>query len=143
MFHRKTDNTPVTDESLAGVRDEIAEQYSRPSHETDSLIAAIDAGNIRTPILGNVIAHDCITFRMQGRDIPLQMLQSARDEAESYRERMIALTAQRDALRKVLLSVEHQLATDSDLDDLVTAPEKYDALLVAARAALALADGAE
>ena len=60
----------------------------------------------RTPgpkdILGNVIAHDCITFRLQGRDIPLQMLQSARDEAENYREKTITLTAQVAALREAL-----------------------------------------
>ena len=37
MLHRKTDNTPVTDESLARVRDEIAEAYSHPSHETVTL----------------------------------------------------------------------------------------------------------
>ena len=54
-----------------------------------------------------------------------------------------ALTAQRDALREALQNVEHQLATDSDLDDLVTRPDKYDALLVSARAALAIADGAK
>ena len=37
MLHRKTDNSPVTDESLARVRDEIAEAYSHPSHETVTL----------------------------------------------------------------------------------------------------------
>ena len=69
----------------------------------------------RTPgpkdILGNVIAHDCITFRLQGRDIPLQMLQSARDEAENYREKTITLTAQvaalAAALRDTVRIVEH------------------------------------
>ena len=34
---RKTDNTPVTDESLAGVRDEIAEAYSHSSPDTITL----------------------------------------------------------------------------------------------------------
>ena len=50
---RKTDNTPVTDENLARMRDEIAEAYSHASHETDSLIAAIDAGD-----MANVIARE-------------------------------------------------------------------------------------
>ena len=67
----------------------------------------------RTPgpkdILGNVIAHDCITFRLQGRDIPLQMLQSARDEAENYRETTITLTSQVAALRDALRSIYHTL----------------------------------
>ena len=53
------------------------------------------------------------------------------------------LTSERDALREALRNVEHQLSTDSDLDDLVTRPDKYDALLVSVRAALAIADGAE
>ena len=37
MLHRKTDNSPVTDESLAGVRDEIAEAYSHASPDTITL----------------------------------------------------------------------------------------------------------
>ena len=95
----------------------------------------------RTPgpkdILGNVIAHDCITFRMQGRDIPLQMLQSARDEAESYRERMIALTAQRDALAKVLRVVARGACLHQ-----VTGNTCYCYVCMAQDAIRALADGA-
>ena len=72
----------------------------------------------RTPgpkdILGNVIAHDCITFRLQGRDIPLQMLQSARDEAENYREKTITLTAQVAALREALTIALDSLYAMSD-----------------------------
>ena len=56
---------------------------------------------------------------------------------------LLALISERDALREALRNVEHQLSTDSDLDDLVTRPDKYDALLVSVRAALAIADGAE
>ena len=37
MLHRKTDNSPVTDESLARVRDEIAEAYSHASPDTITL----------------------------------------------------------------------------------------------------------
>ena len=56
---------------------------------------------------------------------------------------LLALISERDALREALRNVEHQLSTDSDLDDLVTRPDKYDALLVSVRAALAIADGAD
>jgi len=91
------------------------------------------SGTNRTPILGNVIAHDCITFRMQGRDIPLQMLQSARDEAESYRERMIALAAQRDAMAEALRYILEWNDSEWNAE---TARNK-------ALAALSLSDGAE
>ena len=90
------------------------------------------SGTNRTPILGNVIAHDCITFRMQGRDIPLQMLQSARDEAESYRERMIALTAQRDAMAEALRFCVKAIEVEAPI---------YRAHIDEARAALALVEG--
>ena len=96
------------------------------------------SGTNRTPILGNVIAHDCITFRLQGRDIPLQMLLSARDEAESYRERMIALTAHRDALQEALTSVVNRC--DSAIKN--TDTHAFYRIRDNARAALALADGA-
>lgn len=43
------------------------------------------------------------------------------------------------AMQQVLESVLHQLATDSDLDDTVSAPEKYDALEAQVRAVLDLA----
>ena len=95
------------------------------------------SGTNRTPILGNVIAHDCITFRMQGRDIPLQMLQSARDEAESYRERMIALTAQRDAMREALELIAGK--GWSSLCVASAAEEMHDMAV----SALAIVDGAE
>ena len=103
--------------------------------KSDSL-PVTDSDLDRTPILGNVIAHDCITFRMQGRDIPLQMLQSARDEAESYRERMTALTAERDALRKALQNVRVRLMHGPD--DIY---QKRTLIIV--DSALALVDGAE
>ena len=99
----------------------------------------------RTPgpkdILGNVIAHDCITFRLQGRDIPLQMLQSARDEAENYREKTITLTAQvaalREALKHALVYIEHpevrRITNEFSLPS--------DGFILNCRAALALVDG--
>ena len=98
----------------------------------------------RTPgpkdILGNVIAHDCITFRLQGRDIPLQMLQSARDEAENYREKTITLTAQVAALRKALtrmVNAYQDEITRANNDVPLTSAALYQA-----RSALAK-DGAE
>jgi len=119
---RKTDNTPVTDESLARMRDEIAEAYSHASHETDSLIAAIDAGD-----MANVIA----------REKEIDALRSQLDEAESYRERMIALTAQRDALRGAL-----ELIAGKGWSSLCVASAAEEMHTVAV-SALAIADGAE
>ena len=67
---------------------------------------------------------------------------SETDEA-TFRAIINDVESERDALREALRNVEHQLSTDSDLDDLVTRPDKYDALLVSVRAALAIADGAK
>ena len=102
MENRRTDNLPVTDESLARVRDEIAEAYSHPSHETDSLIAAIDAGN-----MANAIARE---------------------------KEIDALRSQRDALAEALRFCVKALEVEAPI---------YRAHIDEARAALALADGAE
>ena len=102
------------------------------------------SGTNRTPILGNVIAHDCITFRMQGRDIPLQMLQSARDEAESYRERMIALIAQRDAMAEALRACITDKGAHCYQTGSVHAFDcRIKGINAEARAALAIVDGAK
>ena len=99
---RKTDNSPVTDESLARVRDEIAEAYSHPSHETVTL------------------------------------------DTESYRERMIALTAQRDAMREALRAcITSNGAFCYQTGSVHALDCRIKGINAEARAALSLSDGAE
>jgi len=128
MLHRKTDNSPVTDESLARVRDEIAEAYSHASPDTITLDtqSAID----RTAATARLLRAE------------LQKAESL--WAQASRERDDAVALLRNLTDNVILLSEQSNENAVDLLGIVRRehnPNVNDSIRFLSR--LSRADGAE
>jgi hypothetical protein len=81
--------------------------------------------------------EEIIQLSSQNRKLTKEVI-AAKDELISLRiEEANNLRAEVAGLREAAEACLHQISTDSDLDELVTAPEKYDAVETMLRAALA------